>query len=159
MIMDLVHAKSLFKFVLWHSFFICYPISKIFAAHSMTNKWLKLGKKIFYLLFLKLNIIQKNAFSQTSFSTSVWFAHLKWLINISCKPEKMLYCFSFTNLPICYFRILLNMRGSEENIPFILKKKVKCDSKQRLPYTPALPPSPTSIPSNCIEHIHKISWR
>ena len=43
-IISLAHAKSLFKIVFWQkNFFICYPISKIFAAHFMTNLLLDIG--------------------------------------------------------------------------------------------------------------------
>ena len=55
--------------IFWHKKFICYLISKIFAAHFMTNSWLNIGKKIFYLIIYKQKIIQENAFSETSFST------------------------------------------------------------------------------------------
>ena len=42
--------------IFWHKKFICYLIAKIFAAHFMTNIWLNIGKKIFYLIIYK----QKN---------------------------------------------------------------------------------------------------
>ena len=54
-----------------HNIFFFHPISKIFAAHSMTNLCLNIGKKIFYLIICKLKIIQENAFSEVSFSTLV----------------------------------------------------------------------------------------
>ena len=39
----------LFSFF-WHKSFIFYPISKRFAAHFTTNKWLNSFKKIFCLI-------------------------------------------------------------------------------------------------------------
>ena len=42
--------QALNLYCLWHNYFICYWISKIFAAHFMINLWLNIGEKYYTII-------------------------------------------------------------------------------------------------------------
>ena len=73
-IISLARAKSLSK-LFFADFFFFFP------AHFTTNLWPNTGKKTFYHIIYKLNVIQENAFSEASFSTLV-----------SCLSETISWC-------------------------------------------------------------------
>ena len=76
-IIALAHANSLFKMFFGINFYLWSDFHNF--CHTFYDKLIfNISMKIFYLVNYKLKIIQENAFSETSFSTLVFYSVEIW---------------------------------------------------------------------------------